>query len=79
MRERGGGGAWGGVGAPGAHGSTPDRAGLGWAGSGWVAGRDESPQHTRPLIGIQRRIKNPKQGEMDARSNTTSNKKYASA
>jgi hypothetical protein len=26
----------------------------------WVAGWDGSPQHTRPLIGIQLRIKNPK-------------------
>jgi hypothetical protein len=33
----------GGVGAPGAR----------WTGLGWVAGRDGSPQHTRPLIGIQ--------------------------
>jgi hypothetical protein len=30
------------------------RAGrLGRGGSGWVAGRDRSPQHTRPQIGIQ--------------------------
>jgi hypothetical protein len=32
------------------------RAGLGRVGLGWVAGRDGSPQHTRPLIGIQLRI-----------------------
>jgi hypothetical protein len=45
MRERGGGGAWGGVGAPGARGSTPDRAGLGWAGLGRVGSRAETKAH----------------------------------
>jgi hypothetical protein len=74
MREMEG-GAWGCGGATG----TWERAWPGWAGLGRVVGRDGSPQHARPLIGIQRRIKNPKRGEMDARSNTTSDKKYASA
>jgi hypothetical protein len=55
------------------------RTGARRAGLGRVAGGDGSPQHARPLIRIQRRIKNPKRGETDARSNTTSNKKYASA
>jgi hypothetical protein len=62
-------GVWGHQGCVGAH-----RVEL-----GRVTGRDGSPQHARPLIGIQRRIKNLKQGETDARSNSTSNKKYASA
>jgi hypothetical protein len=48
MRERGGG-------APGARGA-PGWARLGWVRLGGVAGRDGSPQHTRPLIGIQLRI-----------------------
>jgi hypothetical protein len=46
-----GGRAHGGVGAPRAR-------GQGWAELGWVGlGRDGSPQHTPPLIGIQLRIK----------------------
>jgi hypothetical protein len=43
-----------------------ERAGLGLAGLGWVAGRDRSPQHTGPLIGVQLRSENPKRGETDA-------------
>jgi hypothetical protein len=29
------------------------RAGPGWVRLGWVLGQNGSPQHTRPLIGIQ--------------------------
>jgi hypothetical protein len=50
MREREG-VRKGGCGAPWARGQGQD--GLGWVGLGCVAGRDGSPQHTRPLIGIQ--------------------------
>jgi hypothetical protein len=50
------------------------RAGAHRVGLDRVAGRDGSPQHTLPLIGVQLRIKNPKRGETDARSNTTSDK-----
>jgi hypothetical protein len=51
MRERGR-GRMVGCGAPGACGQVPGRARLGWVG----LGRDGSPLHARPLIGIQLRI-----------------------
>jgi hypothetical protein len=57
MRERDREGAHMGGGAPGARGVAPSRAGLGRVRLGWVVRRDGSPQHTRPVIGIQLRIK----------------------
>jgi hypothetical protein len=80
MRERERGHTWGRV-VGGASGSALGRGPPGGAGGGGVGrGPDGSPQHTRPLIGVQLRIKNLKRVETDAQLNTTSDKKkYASA
>jgi hypothetical protein len=44
------------VGRQGRAGGAPGQVGLGRVGLGGIAGRDESPQRTGSLIGIQLRI-----------------------